>query len=93
MVSLDILSAILLIFYSVIVLNGQDSAWMIAMVMVILSAISTIYQPVVNTCIPIVVKDDQLVRANAIIQQVSSLSNFLGPILAGMLYGFSELQV
>lgn len=88
MVSLDILSAILLIFYSVIVLNGQDSAWMIAMVMVILSAISTIYQPVVNTCIPIVVKDDQLVRANAIIQQVSSLSNFLGPILAGMLYGF-----
>ena len=88
MVSLDILSAILLIFYSVIVLNGHDSAWMIAMVMVILSAISTIYQPVVNTCIPIVVKDDQLVRANAIIQQVSSLSNFLGPILAGMLYGF-----
>lgn len=87
MVGLDVLSATLLIFYSIIVLKGQDNEVMIAIVMVLLSIISTIYQPVVNTCVPIVVKDDQLVRANAIIQQVSSLSNFLGPILAGMLYG------
>lgn len=87
MVGLDVLSAALLIFYSIIVLKGQDNEVMIAIVMVLLSIISTIYQPVVNTCVPIVVKDDQLVRANAIIQQVSSLSNFLGPILAGMLYG------
>lgn len=88
MVGLDVLSAVLLIFYSVVILKGQDSSLIIAVVMVLLSTISTIYQPVVSTCIPIVVKDEQLVRANAIIQQVSSLSNFLGPILAGMLYGF-----
>ena len=56
--------------------------------MIVLSTISTIYQPVVNTCIPVIIKKENLVRANAIIQQVSSLSNFLGPILAGLLYGF-----
>lgn len=87
MVGLDVLSVALLIFYSILVLKGQDNEVMIAIVMVLLSIISTIYQPVVNTCVPIIVKDNQLVRANAIIQQVSSLSNFLGPILAGMLYG------
>ena len=77
MVGLDVLSVALLIFYSILVLKGQDNEVMIAIVMVLLSIISTIYQPVVNTCVPIIVKDNQLVRANAIIQQVSSLSNFL----------------
>lgn len=88
MVLLDIMSAVLLIGYSVVVFNGQDHVVLIATVMVLLSTISTIYQPVVNTSIPVIVASENLVRANAIIQQVASLSNFLGPIFAGMLYGF-----
>ncbi|MEE0881352.1 MAG: MFS transporter, partial [Turicibacter sp.] len=50
------------------------------------------YQPVVNTSIPVIVSRENLVRANAIIQQVASLSNFLGPIFAGMLYGFFGIK-
>lgn len=88
MVLLDVMSAVLLIIYSAILLNGSDRVWIVAVVMIVLSTISTIYQPVVNTCIPVIVAKEHLVRANAIIQQVSSLSNFLGPILAGLLYGF-----
>ncbi|HAX73717.1 MAG TPA: MFS transporter, partial [Firmicutes bacterium] len=88
MVFLDLISGLLLIGYAVIVLKGQDHTIVITLVMVILSTITTIYQPVVNTCIPIIVEKENLVRANAFIQQVSSLSNFLGPILAGILYGF-----
>ena len=88
MVILDVISGVLLIAYAGIVLSGNDQVFIVAVVMVVLSAISTIYQPVVNTCIPIIVEEEHLVRANAIIQQVASLSNFLGPILAGMLYGF-----
>ena len=88
MILLDVISAALLVIYATILLNGNDQVWIVAIVMIVLSTISTIYQPVVNTCIPVVVAKDHLVRANAIIQQVSSLSNFLGPILAGLLYGF-----
>ncbi len=88
MVLLDVMSAVLLIIYAAILLNGSDRVWIVAVVMIVLSTISTIYQPVVNTCIPVIVAKEHLVRANAIIQQVSSLSNFLGPILAGLLYGF-----
>lgn len=87
MIGLDIISGLLLVTYVGVVLQGRDHIVIIAAVMVLLSAISTIYQPVVNTCIPILVHEKQLVRANALIQQVASLSNFLGPILAGMLYG------
>lgn len=88
MVILDIISGLLLVAYIALVLQGRDHIVIIASVMVLLSAISTIYQPVVNTCIPILVPEEHLVRANALIQQVASLSNFLGPILAGMLYGW-----
>ena len=88
MVLLDVLSAVLLMAYAGVVFNSNDHVFIIATVMVLLSTISTIYQPVVSTCIPVIVADENLVRANAIIQQVSSLSNFLGPIFAGMLYGF-----
>ncbi len=88
MIGLDSLSALLLLVYVWIVFNGQDHILVIATVMVLLSTISTIYQPVVNTCVPLIVSRDHLVRANAIIQQVASLSQFLGPILAGLLYGF-----
>lgn len=88
MIGLDSLSALLLLVYVWIVFNDQDHVLVIATVMVLLSTISTIYQPVVNTCVPLIVSRDHLVRANAIIQQVASLSQFLGPILAGLLYGF-----
>ena len=88
MIGLDSLSALLLLVYVWIVFNGQDHVLVIATVMVLLSTISTIYQPVVNTCVPLIVSRDHLVRANAIIQQFASLSQFLGPILAGLLYGF-----
>lgn len=88
MIGLDVISAILLAIYATILFHGNDQVWIVALVMIVLSTISTIYQPVVNTCIPVIIKKENLVRANAIIQQVSSLSNFLGPILAGLLYGF-----
>lgn len=88
MIWLDSLSALLLLIYVWIIFNGQDHVLVIATVMVLLSTISTIYQPVVNTCVPLIVSREHLVRANAIIQQVASLSQFLGPILAGLLYGF-----
>ena len=77
MVLLDVLSAVLLMAYAGVVFNSNDHVFIIATVMVLLSTISTIYQPVVSTCIPVIVADENLVRACAIIQQVSSLSNFL----------------
>ncbi|MDE5977339.1 MAG: MFS transporter [Turicibacter sp.] len=92
MVILDGLSALLLLFYLTLLVKEQDQVFIIATVMIVLSAISTIYQPVVNTCVPIIVNQDHLVRANAIIQQVTSLSNFLGPILAGILYGMMGIK-
>lgn len=87
MILLDTISGVILMIYSLFIFQGRDHVVIVAIMMVLLSVISTLYQPIVNTCIPILVADDQLVRGNAIIQQVASLSNFLGPLIAGVLYG------
>ncbi|WP_167959109.1 MFS transporter [Anaerosporobacter faecicola] len=87
MVFLDLLSGSLLLLYVTVGLHCDEQTLVITILMILLSAIATIYQPVVNTSIPLIIPKEELVRANAIIQQVASLSNFLGPILAGVLYG------
>lgn len=93
MISLDILSGIILIIYTFLINISKYQIPIIAAVMILLSIISTIYQPVVNTTIAIIVHKDNIIRANAIIQQVSSLTNFIGPILAGILYGFFGIKI
>ena len=88
MILLDVLSGSLLLVYLVVVTMNQDNIVLITFIMVMLSTLTTLYQPVVNTCVPLIVADEELVRGNAVIQQVTSLSNFLGPLFAGILYGF-----
>lgn len=87
MVWLDFISAGLILGYTLLLLSGQSGVIAIAILMFLLSGISTVYQPAVTASIPGVVSEENLLKANSVVQQVSSLSNFLGPILAGMLYG------
>lgn len=87
MVVLDFISSLIIGGYALIVVQGKDSAMIVGLVMFLLSGISTLYQPAVNSSIPDLVKEDELMIANGIVYQVSSLSNFLGPIIAGVLYG------
>lgn len=92
MIWLDVISGIILTFYFIILLQGNDHYLIIGLVMMLLSCISTIYQASVTTSIPSIVPKDQLLQANSMVSQVSSLSNFLGPILAGMVYGLFGIK-
>lgn len=92
MVILDFISTAVLLFYAVFLLKGVDSILLVGIVSFLLSGISTIYQPAVTSSIPDLVGEEELMAANGIVQQVSSMSNFLGPILAGVLYGFAGIR-
>lgn len=87
MVVLDLLSGICITAYAFVVFTGRDSYVIAGAVMMILSGISTLYQPAVNASIPLIVEDEDLTAANGVVAQVGSLSNFLGPVFAGVLYG------
>lgn len=92
MVYLDFISAGLMLLYTVIMASGKEGLIGIGALMFLLSMISTLYQPAVTASIPELTKEEDRMVANGLVYQISSLSNFLGPILAGLLYGFMGIQ-
>lgn len=87
MVSLDFFCAVLLGAYSIVLVKENDSQLIIGIVMFILSICYTLYGPAVTASIPQIVEEESLTSANGIINQVGSIVNFAGPILAGIVYG------
>ncbi|MDE6181938.1 MAG: MFS transporter, partial [Eubacteriales bacterium] len=93
MLILDFISFFVLTIYAIIIYKNLDNYFIVASVMVILSTCQTIYQPAVTASIPIIVKENKLVQANGLVQQVSSINNFLAPILAGIVYGIFGIKI
>lgn len=93
MVYLDLFCSILIGGYAFIVFSGNDHKLIVAAVMFMLSICYTLYGPAVTASIPQVVDEKKLTSANGIISQVGSVVNFLGPILAGILYGIVGIKL
>ena len=84
MLLLDFLTSILIIGYSFFF---QDTGIaIIGIVMVLLSLIQSFYQPAVQSSIPLLTCEENLMKANGIVVQVNALANLLGPILGSLLY-------
>lgn len=87
MLVLDFLTASCIIIFA-IMFHLASSVVVIAGLMVVLSIIQAFYQPSVQSSIPLLVEEENLMSANGIVIQVNALANLLGPILGGLLYGF-----
>lgn len=93
MVYLDFISAALMGIYAVIIFKGVDNTTIVCIVMFMLSTIYTLYSPSVTASIPQIVDKENLKSANGIIQQVGSIVNLTGPIIAGILYSLFGIKV
>lgn len=93
MVYLDLFCSALIGGYAFILLRGRDSELIVGAVMFLLSICYTLYGPAVTSSIPQIVEEEKLTSANGIINQVGSVVNFVGPILAGILYGLVGIKL
>lgn len=59
---------------------------MIACLMLLYSIFGA-YQPAVQASIPALLENEQIMRGNAVINMVNTLSSLLGPIIGGVLFG------
>lgn len=75
------LTVLFLILYGRVNLTG-----MIMVLLFMLYGISGAYQPSVQASIPVLVKQEKVMSANAVINMVASLSGLLGPALGGIAY-------
>lgn len=65
----------------------RQSAFIVAgILLVILSMVSSLEEPVSSTCIPLIQDKSYLTKSIAISNQISSLSGLITPLLAGILY-------
>ena len=90
MAGLDFFTAgLMLVFF---VSYGKCSVVLaILIVLTLLYGISGAYQPSVQASVPVLVREEKIVSANAVINMVSSLSGLLGPVIGGICYSIGGL--
>lgn len=86
MVILDFTTAMLTVLF-LIGTSRVSTVVLVTVVMMVLSGIQSIYQPSVQASMPVLQKPENLMTANAIINQISSLAGLLGPVIGGIVYG------
>lgn len=60
--------------------------------LIVLYAAQSIYQPTVQAAVPFIVPRDKVVRATAVISQISALSGLVGPVIGGLVFGLFGIE-
>lgn len=94
LIILDILSGAIVSFFAVIFfITGEMPIAYIYGLVIVLSLISTLFQPALQTVIPSIMKQEELVEANSINSLILAVGNLLAPAIAGVLYGGFGLEL
>ena len=70
-----------------LLLSEENAVALITAALLLLSVIQACYTPSVNSSVPLLQTEGNLVKANAVVSQVAMLANLIGPVLGGVLYG------
>lgn len=92
MVVLDFITSALIFTYMAISGISSSLAFVVVLMMA-LYAIQGAYSPAVQASIPLLCNGETLVPANAAVNLVNSLSNMLGPVIGGILFGTFGLSM
>lgn len=85
MVILDSSTAGLILLF-MLLMDHVNLVLLLTIVLMLLYGIAGAYQPAVQASIPALVPQDRVMRANAVINVISSFASLLGPVLGGILY-------
>ena len=91
MVSMDILTGFVVLTAAPL-LSTSTPVRFIVPLLVVLSIIEAFYTPCVQASIPFLQEPDNLVKGNAIINQIASAANITGAVLGGVLYGITGIK-
>ncbi len=91
MVALDALTGVSVLCATLFLSERNDLA-VISVLLVILSVLGAFETPTVQACIPTMLQGDNIVKGNAVVNQVASLSCLVAPMLGGVLYSMFGLK-
>lgn len=87
----DIFGGLALFIIFFILLTGNLSMIAVLVVSAVLSIVSTMQTPALQSLVSLIVPENQLSRANGALSMATSASDVLGPVLAGVIMGFGSL--
>ncbi len=91
MVALDALTGIC-VTGAAVLLSGENAIAVIGLLLVALSVLGAFETPTMQACIPQMLTGDNIIRGNAVVNQVASVSYLTAPLLGGILYGAFGLK-
>lgn len=87
MVILDFVTALLVLAVAVL-LGNMNLVVLLFGAMFVLYGIQGAYHPAVQASIPALLREDDIMKGNAVINLVSSFSSLIGPVIGGSLFAF-----
>lgn len=91
MVALDTLTGMSVLCVAVF-LSGWNAIAVIGVLLVVLSVLGAFETPTVQACIPRMLSGDHIMKGNAVVNQVASISYLIAPLLGGILYAAVGLK-
>lgn len=91
MVALDILSGLAVLGAALLLSEGNSLA-VVSILLIILSVLGAFETPNVQACIPTMLTGDNIMKGNAIVNQVASLSYLIAPITGSIFYSVFGLK-
>jgi len=91
MVALDVLTGVSILGASLF-LSESNTIAVISTLLIILSILGAFETPTVQACIPTMLQGDNIMKGNAVVNQVASLSCLIAPMLGGVLYAMLGLK-
>lgn len=91
MVALDGLTG-MSVLCATLLLYESNALTVISVLLVILSVLGAFETPTVQACIPTMLQGDNIMKGNAVVNQVASLSYLVAPMLGGVLYAVFGLK-
>ena len=91
MVALDALTG-MSVLCAAVFLSGWNAIVVIGVLLVVLSVLGAFETPTVQACIPQMLSGDNIIKGNAVVNQVASISYLIAPLLGGILYAAVGLK-
>lgn len=91
MVALDTLTGTA-VFCAAVLLSGENALVVISVLLVVLSVLGAFETPTVQACIPQMLSGDNIIKGNAVVNQVASVSYLIAPMLGGIFYAVFGLK-
>ena len=91
MVALDTLTGVS-VLCAALFLSESNAIAVISTLLIILSVLGAFETPTVQACIPTMLQGNNIMKGNAVVNQVASLSYLIAPMLGGVLYAMLGLK-